>query len=282
MARDAEISSDSLAEIAYLTRSENRARLLATLAATAQLSEHSPSGYSRRELAEVIGASQPTLSRILSEFEERGWAERTTDGEYVSTALGTHLADELESFVSSVDALRDLGEVVAILPTTELSIDRRHFGDATIRRLDGPQPIEFRRYLADLLQNGSTNFYALSEIPGPATTGSDIHDRIVADRLHYVLINPGHVHEYFKDIPEAIQAAQKQLESGAEYYQYDGEFPCNLFIFDEITVIDSGHVVDDGPRAVIESRNETVRTWAIELFEQYRECATEFTMEDLS
>ncbi len=277
-----EVPSDTLAEITYLTRSKNRAKLLVTLAATTPRPGQFPSGYSRRELADVTGASQPTLSRILTEFEERGWAERTTEGEYVPTPFGAHLADEFESFVSSVDVLRDLGEVAAILPTTELSIDRRHFGDATVRRLGGPQPIAFRRYLADLLRDGSASFYVLSKDPGPATPGSEAHDRIVAGHLDYVLINPGHIHEYFTDIPEAMETGLEQVEAGAEYYIYDGEVPCNLFILDEVVVIENGHAADDGSRAVIESRNETVRTWALELFERYREGATKLTVEDLS
>lgn len=282
MAGNTGVPRDTLADIAYIARSENRAQLLVALAATILRPGQSPSGYSRRELAEVTGASQPTLSRILTEFEERGWAERTTEGEYVATPFGALLADEFESFFKSVDVLRDLGEVSAILPTTELSIDLRHFGDATVRRLQGPQPVEFRRYLADLLQDGSSSFYALSEAPGPATSGTDVHDRIVAGRLHYVLINPDHIHEYFRDIPEARETALEQLEAGAEYYRYDGEIPCNLFILDDVVVIEKDQAADNGSMPIIESWNETVRTWALELFERYREGASKLTVEDLS
>jgi ribosomal protein S19E (S16A) len=44
-------------------------------------------------LTDVTDASRPTLGRILHEFEERGWTERTDDG-YVTTAAGEHVVAE--------------------------------------------------------------------------------------------------------------------------------------------------------------------------------------------
>ena len=274
--------SDTIEDIAYLTRSENRVQILTALAARGTIPGEPPPGYTRRELEEHTEASQPTLSGILTEFEDRGWGERNAEGEYVATPLAAHLTDEFTPFLRSVDALRDFGEMAAILPTAELTIDRRHFSDATVRRPAGPQPTDFRRYLADLLQQGSSILYALSQGPGPATPGSYVHEQIVAGRLKYVLINPEHIHDYFVEISEARTTAQEQLEAGAEYYSYDGQIPCDLFVLDETVVIENTRVdvIEDG--TAIESQNETVLTWALELFDRYRRESEELTVESLS
>lgn len=274
--------SDTLEDIAYLTRSENRVQILTALAATGATPGEPTPGYTRRELEEQTEASQPTLSRILTEFEDRRWIERTAEGEYVATPLGAHLTDELTPFLRSIDALRDFGEVAAILPTAELTIDRHHFGDATIRRPEGPKPVDFRRYLVGLLQRGSSTLYVLSQGPAPATPGSDVHERIVSGRLKYVLINSAHIHDYFRDIPEARKAAREQLEAGAQYYSYNGQIPCNLFILDETVVIENSETDELEAGTAIESQNETVRTWALELFERYREDAEKLSVGELS
>jgi predicted transcriptional regulator len=274
--------SDTLEDIAYLTRSENRVQILTALAARGTTHGEPPPGCTRRELEERTDASQPTLSRILTEFEDRGWAERTAEGEYVATPLAAHLTDEFTPFLRSVDTLQDFGEMAAILPTTELTIDRRHFSDATVRRPAGPQPTDFRRYLADLLQEGSSTLYALSQGPGPATPGSYVHELIVTGRLKYVLINPEHIVDYFVDISEARITAQEHLKAGAEYYSYDEQIPCDLFILDETVVIGNTRVDEVEAGTAIESQNETVRTWALELFDRYREKSEELTVEALS
>ncbi|MFC6726379.1 MarR family transcriptional regulator, partial [Halobium palmae] len=67
-----------LSEIEFLALSANRVRVLDQLA---------ESEYSRRDLAELTGASQPTLGRILHDFEERAWVTRGPEG-YAATATG--------------------------------------------------------------------------------------------------------------------------------------------------------------------------------------------------
>ena len=66
------------AEMEFLARSANRGDVL-TLVAGAP--------HDREALAEATGASQPTLGRILRDFEERDWVRATERG-YTATATG--------------------------------------------------------------------------------------------------------------------------------------------------------------------------------------------------
>jgi DNA-binding IclR family transcriptional regulator len=63
------VPADALADVDYLSRSDNRVTLLDALAEGAA---------TRRALAEETGVSRATLDRIVTEFEERDWAERTS------------------------------------------------------------------------------------------------------------------------------------------------------------------------------------------------------------
>lgn len=79
-----------LESIAFLARSHNRVALLATL---------STGACTPSELHGSTGVARTTVGRIVNEFEERGWAQRTSDGTYVTTPAGDQVADEFHCLV---------------------------------------------------------------------------------------------------------------------------------------------------------------------------------------
>ena len=94
----------SLDEIEYLSRSENRVQVLKLLTRDA---------LTRRELQNEIGASQATLSRILQDFERRQWIQKRGPV-YETTALGSWVADclsALQQALSVSDDLQEFGRV---------------------------------------------------------------------------------------------------------------------------------------------------------------------------
>ena len=76
----------------YLTRSEHRVQVLEALTDTIPKPGLDTPGYEPRELRDMTGASEATVSRILNEFDERGWAERNAIGEYTATPVGQSIA----------------------------------------------------------------------------------------------------------------------------------------------------------------------------------------------
>ncbi|MDS0474153.1 winged helix-turn-helix domain-containing protein [Natrinema sp. 1APR25-10V2] len=255
------VLGDALEDIAYLSRSENRVRILEALTSEA---------YPRRELEEVTGTSRTTLGRILSELEERGWAERATDGAYVATPAGKLIANEFRPLVEAMRTVRSLGEAVALLPTDELSIELRHFSDATVRRPKPNEPIEIDRYLADLIRD-ATVFYALTFLAPPLAVGNAMRDGVLTGRLTAEHVLAGGLVGYLHDHPDGPPPWQDYIEAGAKVYRYDGHIPCNLFIMDETVLLENSQAEKEVVDTVIESQNENVRTWALELLEAYRE-----------
>jgi predicted transcriptional regulator len=260
MAEPSAIPDAALEDIAYLSRSENRVRILETLTADT---------HSRRELADVTGTSRTTLGRILSELEDRNWTTRTTDGEYVATPRGEHAAVEFLPLVASMQTLRELGEAAGWIPIEELSIDLRHFRDATVRRTVPNEPVEPGRYLAPLIRDAST-LSTLTFVAPPRVVGRAMENGVSSDQLTAEHVLAGGLIEHLRDHPDGPPQWHDYITAGARVYYYDGHIPCNLFVVDDTVLL-----LNDRPNAgeAIETENETVRSWAHDLIATYREAA---------
>ena len=268
--RSEDISTDALDDVAYLTRSPNRVRILDALAR---------GRYTRRELAEVTESSRTTLDRIVNELEERGWAHRTTDGTYAATATGTHLMEEVRPFLDSVEAIRNLGDAVAWLPADELSIGLHHFSDASVLRPEQGDPMETVDYFVDLIRD-TADFRVLTHFAPPVPLARTMRDRIVAGELtaEYVLTDA--LVEYLRERPERRERWRDILEGGADVFRVHRPLPCNLWTFDRTVLIKkSGPGADEASYGVpVHSENEAVRSWAGELIDL---CRTDGTPVDV-
>lgn len=265
------IPSDRLEDVAYLTRSENRLAVLEALRR-----EVLPSS----ELRERTGASRPTLNRILRDFEERGWAERTREGGYEATVQGDQIAIEVTRLVDAMETIKTLADIGAVLPTEELWISIRHFRDATVRQPEGFDPAALGRYIAGLLEE-ATSFYWLTYVGPPASLDDAVKEGVMSGRLTAEGVITESLVEYYGEDPQTerfgewyqTEELQPNTEAGIRLYRYDGSLPCNLFVVDDVVLIENSQVSTVDPGTIIESRNHAVRTWARDLIDGYIEDA---------
>jgi predicted transcriptional regulator len=257
------ISEDALEDVAYLSRSRNRVAILDALDGETR---------TRRELQQATNASRTTLGRILSEFEERGWVERATDGRYRLTPPSEHIAREFLPLLGAIDAIRSLDGAVAWLPTDELSIGLHHFADATVRRQSPNAPLDPGRRLTELLQGAST-LVTLTYFAPPRSVGRAMRDGVVSGNLSAKHVLAGGLVDYLRDRPDEPPGWKEYVEAGATVYEYDGHVPCNLFVVDETVLIPNDATDTRRSGVCIETDDETVRSWALELIESYREDA---------
>lgn len=250
-------SEGGLADIAYLARSANRVEILDAL---------TTGPHSSRDVEATTGISRSTLERILSELEERGWAERATDGGYTATAAGEFAVTEFTPLVDAMAALRTLGDAVAWLPRGELSIGLHHFSDATVRTPESNSVTAPAAYMTKLLREAS-EFACLVRIAPPLGFEIAMRDRAVTGELTTEHVVTEDELDYIAGQPDRVERWREYLASGVDVYCYDGDVPCNLFVIDE-TVL----VVDREPEvcAFVESDDETVRAWARDLIGTYR------------
>lgn len=280
MTETGEVPSDALADIAYLARSEHRVTVLEALSTRA---------VPRRELGERTETSRTTLGRILKEFQDRGWAERTPDGNYAATAAGEHLAAQFGPLVGSVETLQAFEDVIGLVPADELAIGPsgevtiglHHFSDASVRRPAGNQPLNVSSYLTELVREATT-FSALVFVAAPKSMNDAIREGILSDRLTHEGVYAGGLVDHLRDHPEKGPDAEDLDADNLQLYRYREHIPCQLFVFDETVVVENSQVDGIESGTYLETRNEAVRAWALEVIDRYIEESEVVRPEDFS
>lgn len=255
------ISTEALADIAYLCRSANRVMILDAL---------TEGPYSRRELTNRTDASRTTLDRIVNELEARRWAERTTDGTYVATARGKHLMRRFRPFLEAVEALQRLDGAITWLPIDELSVNLEHFNDAVVRHPEADDPIDTIDFMNDLLKNAS-EFSLLVHLAPPETHGETLYDQVVSGQMTMDGVITDDLFDYLSSQPERADRWSALIDAGTELYLHEGPLPCNLWIFDETVLIKKSGPgpIKESYGVPIVSENSAVRSWAHELIDEW-------------
>lgn len=125
------LSDDAIEEIAFLTRSPVRVRVLRTL--------HRRGTAERRELRELIDGVRTTVTRNLGALADRGWIEETDDG-YAVTSCGEVVADELIELAESMALAVDLRPALRWLDVDRLDIGLEEFERAEITTAESMNP----------------------------------------------------------------------------------------------------------------------------------------------
>lgn len=265
---------DLLEDVAFLARSSHRFGVLKTLA---------DGPLTRPTLHEQIGISQPTLGRILGSFEDRNWVEQRRP-EYALTPLGELLVEEFEDLLDTVETIQTLGHVVQQLPTDQMDFDIRTFADATvwtpepgdtlshIRRMEAVWfDADRRRLLGSTL--GSASFEARREQARrdfDRLQQLEVETIVSSAMLEQGMSDPEirrMTHEYWD--PEHMRA-----------YLYDGPIPLILAIADDTGML--APTDENGiPTAVIETENDTIRSWIETEIDEYRKQSVELMVEDI-
>ncbi|MEF8841341.1 MAG: MarR family transcriptional regulator [Haloarculaceae archaeon] len=251
----------ALEDVAYLSRSANRVRILEALA---------DRPHTRRQLMDVTGVSRTTLGRILNELVERGWAERNADGRYAATRTGEHVAAAFTPLVDAMATVRSLGDAAAWLPESVHDVGLDAFRDATVHRPDPNAPMSFAHELVDRLGDAET-FRTLTYLAPPAHSVAEVlHERAREDGFATEFVLAGGLAEYLVEDPERRERWRESVESGAVVYHYDGYISCNLFVIDGTVLVVNTSPEDGSPGAFIESDHPRVLEWADELIATYR------------
>jgi len=251
---------EAMDEVAYLSRSASRVRILDALVTES---------LTRSELQNTTEIARTTVGRIINEFEERGWVRRTVDGAYTATPTGEGVISEFKPFIESIQTIKDLGDLVVWLPTDEFTIDLHHFSDASVRR---PDPTDPMSTIADFNERltGVSEFHCIVGVAPPIPFEQAMRDEVVNRGLNTEHVITTDELTYLLERPERLPRWREYIDGGANVYQYDGQVPCNLFVFDDTLIITNGQS-DIGESLVgIKSENEAVLSWAHEVISEYK------------
>ncbi|MFD1586733.1 helix-turn-helix transcriptional regulator [Halorientalis brevis] len=260
----------ALEEIEFLALSENRIEVLAAV---------SQEPLTRGELAAVTDASQPTLSRILGDFEERNWIEQTGN-RYEATATGRLVASGITDLWETMETERKLRDVVEWLPTDEITFDLDHLHDAEITAPTRTKPNAPAQRSAELLAaddhvrivSHTLNEQNLSAVHEATVDGNQRFEGVLSQEGIDAITADPTLRRQLRDVLVAPEASVRVAADDVPLAVSITDDAVHLFVRNDDNVL----------QAVLVSEDQTVHDWATEIYEQYRSDATPLGVADLS
>ena len=254
-------------DIEFLVTSDHRVAVLDTLAM-------GPSD--RDELRSTTGASSPTMSRILANFETRSWIER--EGKtYRLTALGEFVADRLSEFVDAMRIENQLRDVWHLLPHEfeEFSIELFTDVDVTYPGPGYPDGPTERRL--ELIAESSTWRGFGVAMLGLRTLETSF-DRFLdeQDEFRCEYIYPPEVFDEllsWGDTESIVAAADSENYTVLLHADLPTDDRYEICLFDDRVTICCYDPERGGLQALVETTSPDVRTWAESCYERLREDA---------
>ncbi|MFP8957736.1 helix-turn-helix transcriptional regulator [Natrialbaceae archaeon A-CW3] len=258
---------DVLADIEYLSRSPHRVPILAVLAEQPR---------DRRELRSVTGASASTVSRTLRAFETRHWITRNGH-RYETTQLGSFVAVGVQTLIDRFETERTLREIWEWLPEDLASLPLETIAEATVTTADADDPYRPVTRFRTLLEGTETFRFVGFELALLEPCKDDLCQRII-DGVEAVVIDPPSVVRYIRSTYPALST--RTLESGnLTVLVHDEPPPYGLCLFDDRIGVSSYSPETGAVRALIDSDEPRVRTWAEATFDEYRAAAEPMSVE---
>ncbi|MDG5775386.1 hypothetical protein VB773_10920 [Haloarculaceae archaeon H-GB2-1] len=247
----------SLDEVGFLSRSENRVRVLDSLATES---------LTRRELQAETDASQATLSRILEDFDDRTWVAKR-GATYEATAPGSWVIERFDALQQAIDVSSELADVASWLPTDVDGFDVSWLAEAEVITPTPTEPNAPMERLEQTLRAGS-RVRVLSYAYNKDCLDANV--AAVEDRgQRYSGIYPHPAVSTLRDNSEWRDQLESLLDSERVTVSvYDGEIPCSVGIVDDevqLTIRDDDGIV----RAVLVADSEPLLRWAESLYETY-------------
>ncbi len=251
-------------DLEFLVTSDHRIAVLDTLAA----------GPNERDaLRSATGASSPTMSRILTDFENRNWVERE-GRRYQLTGLGEFVADRLEEFVDAMTIEHQLRDVWRWLPHELDGFSVDLFTDVTVTHPNAGHPDTSTKRRLELITETSTWRGVGVAMLGLRTLETSF-DRFLDqhDEFYCEYIYPPEVFDEllsWGDTETIMEAADSDSYTVLLHEDLPMEDRYEISLFDDRVTICCYDHEKGGLQALIETTSSDMRTWAESYYEQFR------------
>lgn len=250
----------SIEEIEFLARSRHRAGVISRLL---------EGGCDRGELRSATGASSPTMSRILTDFEDRQWVDRAGPG-YELTPLCEFVAERFRHLHEAMEIERELRDVWQWLPREMEGFSIDLFTDAVVSYPGPRYPYEPVDRLTHLIEE-TDRLRGFDSIVFKSINNEAVCTAVLDGmELEYVY-SPSALEGTFAWNPERVMEAAAC--DHCTVYVHDN-LPdgnrCGLGIVDDRTGICCHDTETGALTAVIDTDAKEAREWAISTFERVR------------
>lgn len=258
-----------LDDIRFLADSENRFTALEALAEGPR---------SRSELRRRTEASSATISRLLGDFENRGWVER--DGNrYALTPLGAYVARAFVDLYDHMTTANDLRELLPWFPLGELDVefDLDVLTGARITAATPDDPLASVARVLDIERESTQSKTLADRLPEPCVNAR--HEAVVDGTQTSELITTVAVVESVMTSSSAEKFEEVIAADRSSVYAYDGDVPPGgIYDGTAYLIVADDRDVNVG---VIESTDAALVDRLEETFEEYREASTRLTSSTL-
>ena len=247
-------------DVEFLSRSAHRVAVLDALA---------DGPRDRAELRDETGASDPTIGRILGDFEARGWTRR--DGHaYALTRPGAYVAEHFAALLTRMETERRLRDAWPLLPGDLDGFDLDLLVDAVVTTVEPDDPYA--------PENRCASFYPTTDrvrgfdaaLTAPHTF-EGLAELVLGGLEAEFVVTPDLSRNLEASYPEADRAltASENLT-----LWLNGSLPtCRVVVFDERVGV-GGYDPDSGVLGVyVDSDAPELREWAVSTFERFRRAA---------
>jgi len=251
-------------DLEFLVTSDHRVAVLDTLAMGPN---------DRDALRSTTGASSPTMSRILTDFENRNWVERE-GRRYQLTGLGEFVAERLGEFVDAMTIEHQLRDVWQWLPHDLDGFSVGLFTDVTVTHPNAGHPDKATKRRIELITETSTWRGVGVAMLGLRTLERSF-DRFLDqhDEFHCEYIYPPEVFNEllsWGDTETIMEAADSDSYTVLLHEDLPMEDRYEISLFDDCVTICCYDHEKGGLQALIETTSSDMRTWAESYYEQFR------------
>ena len=248
--------STPLDDVDFLTRSEYRVAVLKALA-------NEPHEYS--ELMDLTGVSRVTLSRMLTQLEEKNWI--VENDQYEITPVGEDIAADLSTLLETTELAQDLHDVIQWVPTTTMDFDLRRLAKAEIGTVTNNEPHKPLERAFALCEPASRSLYM-----GNGTSVS--FARMAANKTpstddRFEVIFSSSAIDTISDSPQSAAFHREMIEQGWDIHESEKTLPVSMGVYDSTVLI---LLIDENgtEQGFIESDDPVIRSWCEDTFERYR------------
>lgn len=249
----------------FLARSQHRIALLRGLSEEEQ---------TRQDIKTTVGIPQPTLGRILGDFEDRNWVSNNHNGGYALTPVGSLLAHELEDLLTVLTSSERLANLSESLPLDRLGFDIRHLASVEVVEPSESDPLAHMRQFDELAAKAD-EVQVISNVLAcaPGSDAAEAHEEFLTHLDEFIVTSEGF--ETGIQNEGLRQWLDERIELGKlTVYRYDGPARYLLGSFDEtigLVPIDETGV----PIGLLQTENQAVREWIDQQFTEFQEEADE-------
>jgi predicted transcriptional regulator len=252
-----DIYGEPLEELEFLARSPNRIRVLETL---------TDGPIDRYKLEEDADVSRATLGRILDDFLERHWIVED-ERAYETTQLGAYVAREVAAVLKGFEPIPVLNKVAQWFPEEGFEFDIGLLAGATVIRSTKSDALAPTTHIANRIRTADrVRLITYSVLPG--VMEACWRGTVDGNMQLETVLDTGAM-ESVGTKPELVDQVVEMFATGqAEVYWHEEAISSTVFIIDDdVLLCLSGG--EGAPLAVIETDNESVRSWAESTIDTY-------------